>query len=96
MPKKYTDEEYAALLPKKQVGVAVLLFNSKNELLIVKPDYREGWLVPGGVTDEDESPLHSAKSRGHRANSSRAPRNARAQKSSRRSGIRGRSPHAPG
>lgn len=60
MPKKYTDEEYAALLPKKQVGVAVLLFNSKNELLIVKPDYREGWLVPGGVTDEDESPLHSA------------------------------------
>ena len=60
MPKKYTDEEYATLLPKKQVGVAVLLFNNKNELLIVKPDYREGWLVPGGVTDEDESPLHSA------------------------------------
>jgi 8-oxo-dGTP diphosphatase len=60
MPKKYTDEEYAALLPKKQVGTAVLLFNAKGELLIVKPDYREGWLVPGGSADENESPLHCA------------------------------------
>lgn len=58
--KKYTDEEYAALLPKKQVGTAVLFFNSKNELLVVKPDYREEWLVPGGAADEDESPLHCA------------------------------------
>ena len=60
MARKYTDEEYAALLPKKQVGTAVLFFNEKGELLIVKPDYREGWLVPGGATDDDESPLHCA------------------------------------
>jgi len=60
MPKKYTDEEYAALLPKKQVGTAVLLFNTKGELLIVKPDYKDGWLVPGGSADENESPLHCA------------------------------------
>lgn len=60
MVKKYSDEEYAKLLPKKQVGTAVLFFNSKNELLIVKPNYREGWLVPGGATDEDESPLQCA------------------------------------
>lgn len=57
MVKKYTDEEYAALLPKKQVGTAVLFFNSKNELLVIKPNYKEGWLVPGGAADEDESPL---------------------------------------
>lgn len=60
MPKKFTDEEYAAMLPKKQVGAAVLFFNTKGELLIVKPNYRDGWLVPGGATDENESPLHSA------------------------------------
>ena len=60
MPKKFTDEEYAAMLPKKQVGTAVLLFNAAGELLIVKPDYKDGWLVPGGSTDEDESPLHCA------------------------------------
>jgi len=60
MSKKYTDEEYATMLPKKQVGTAVLLFNSKGELLIVKPDYKDSWLVPGGSADEDESPLHCA------------------------------------
>ncbi|HEY0010809.1 MAG TPA: NUDIX hydrolase [Candidatus Paceibacterota bacterium] len=60
MPKKFTDEEYAAMLPKKQVGTAVLLFNAAGELLIVKPDYRESWLVPGGAADDDESPLTCA------------------------------------
>ncbi|MEK7552265.1 MAG: NUDIX hydrolase [Patescibacteria group bacterium] len=60
MPKKFTEEEYAKILPKKRVGAGVLFFNTKGELLIVKPDYRKEWLVPGGVTDENESPLHSA------------------------------------
>jgi 8-oxo-dGTP pyrophosphatase MutT (NUDIX family) len=60
MPKKYTDEEYAAHLPKKQVGTAVLFFNGQGELLIVKPDYKDGWLVPGGSADENESLLQCA------------------------------------
>ncbi len=60
MARKYTDEEYAKLLPKKQVGTAVLFFNSMNELLVVKPDYRDGWLVPGGSADADESPFQCA------------------------------------
>lgn len=60
MPQKFTDKEYAERLPKKQVGTAVLFFNTDNELLIVKPDYKDCWLVPGGATDEDESPLHCA------------------------------------
>ncbi len=60
MPKKFTEEEYAANLAKKQVGTAVLFFNTKGELLIVKPDYKEGWLVPGGTVDTDESPLQCA------------------------------------
>lgn len=60
MTKKFTDEEYAKMLPKKQVGTAVLFFNTDGELLIVKPDYKDGWLVPGGTTDDDESPLHCA------------------------------------
>jgi 8-oxo-dGTP pyrophosphatase MutT (NUDIX family) len=60
MTKKFTDEEYAKILPKKQVGTAVLFFNSKKELLIIKPDYKDSWLVPGGATDENESPLNCA------------------------------------
>jgi ABC-type methionine transport system ATPase subunit len=50
MTKKFSDEEYAAVLPKKIIGTAVLLFNTKGELLILKPDYKDGWLVPGWST----------------------------------------------
>ncbi len=60
MPKKYTDEEYHAMLPRKLAGSAVLFWNTAGELLIVKPDYRDGWLVPGGTIDEGESPLTCA------------------------------------
>jgi 8-oxo-dGTP diphosphatase len=60
MPKKYSDEEYYKSLPKKQVGTAVLFFNEAGELLILKPDYKDSWLVPGGSADEDESPLNCA------------------------------------
>ncbi len=60
MVKKFTDEQYAAMLPKKQIGTAVLFFNSKGELLIAKPNYKDWWLFPGGTTEENESPLHSA------------------------------------
>lgn len=38
----------------------VLLFNEKNELLIVKPNYRDKWLLPGGVVEERESPKAAA------------------------------------
>lgn len=60
MVRKYTDAEYAALLPRKQVGTAVLFFDSEGKLLIVKPNYKDGWLVPGGAADENESPLNCA------------------------------------
>ena len=60
MPKKFTDEEYQKMLPKKIVGTAVLFFNDLGELLIVKPDYRDGWLVPGGSAEEEEAPLECA------------------------------------
>ncbi len=60
MVKKFTEEEYAKMLPKKQVGTAVLFFNTNRELLVIKPDYKDGWLVPGGSTDDNEFPLHCA------------------------------------
>lgn len=49
-------EEYYKNLPKKRIGASVLLFNDSDYLLLVKPTYRDGWVIPGGVVDENESP----------------------------------------
>ncbi len=43
-------------LAKKHMGAAAIIFNEKGELLIVKPNYNDGWLVPGGSLDAIESP----------------------------------------
>lgn len=43
-------------LPRKRMGVGVLIFNDKDELLIVKPSYKDRWSIPGGGIDENESP----------------------------------------
>lgn len=60
--KKYTLEEqkkYYASLDKKRISVGALYFNSKGELLIVKPNYKDHWIVVGGTVDKDESPLEA-------------------------------------
>ena len=48
-------DEYIVDLPKKRMAVGVLLFNNAEELLVVKPTYKENWSIPGGVCDENES-----------------------------------------
>jgi 8-oxo-dGTP pyrophosphatase MutT (NUDIX family) len=48
--------EYYKNLPKKQLASGVLFFNMVGELLIVKPNYKEEWIVPGGVIETFESP----------------------------------------
>ena len=53
-------EEYAKTLPRKHSGVVVLFFNDKDELLIVKPNYTDGWIVVGGTIEDNESPLTCA------------------------------------
>ncbi|MDB5195294.1 MAG: hydrolase [Parcubacteria group bacterium] len=50
------EAEYYAGLAKKGCGAAVLLFNERGELLIVDPNYKPDWGLPGGAVDADESP----------------------------------------
>lgn len=47
-------------LPKKRMACGVIFFNNKNELLIVKPSYKDYWSIPGGVIDLNESPRQAA------------------------------------
>lgn len=39
------------------MAAGALLFNEQRQLLIVKPSYKKDWLIPGGVIEENESPL---------------------------------------
>jgi 8-oxo-dGTP pyrophosphatase MutT (NUDIX family) len=50
-------KEYLLNSPKKRVAAAMVILNSKNQLLIVKPTYKDHWSLPGGVVERDESPL---------------------------------------
>lgn len=47
-------------LPKKRMGVGVLFFDESDRLLIVKPDYKDHWSIPGGTIDANESPRAAA------------------------------------
>jgi len=49
------------VFPTKRMSVAALILNNKDELLIVKPSYRDGWLLPGGIVEKDESPSEACK-----------------------------------
>ncbi|SEP05551.1 ADP-ribose pyrophosphatase YjhB, NUDIX family [Luteibacter sp. UNC138MFCol5.1] len=42
--------------PTKRVSAGALVRNERGELLIVKPSYRDGWLLPGGISERNEPP----------------------------------------
>lgn len=56
-----TRAEWLASLNRKISGTGAYLFDENGNILIVKPTYKEGWSVPGGVIEENESPLDCVK-----------------------------------
>lgn len=48
-----------ASFPKKRVSAGGLIRNRDGAILIVKPAYRAGWLLPGGIVERDESPVQA-------------------------------------
>jgi 8-oxo-dGTP diphosphatase len=53
--------DYTETLPGKRMAAGALFFNPAGEVLIVKPTYREDWLIPGGVVERDESPRQACQ-----------------------------------
>lgn len=49
-------EKFFASLPKKRVAAMGIIRDQTGKILIVKPTYRPGWLLPGGIAEEHESP----------------------------------------
>ncbi|MDX1607803.1 MAG: NUDIX hydrolase [Candidatus Spechtbacterales bacterium] len=54
-------EEFYKNLHKVRSVSAALFFDEKGKILIVKPSYRDDWLVAGGHSEEGESPRQTCK-----------------------------------
>ncbi|KIF71126.1 NUDIX hydrolase [Streptomyces sp. AcH 505] len=54
---------YIAGLPRVLAGAATLFRDSEGRVLIAEPNYREGWVLPGGTieSDEGETPRQGAR-----------------------------------
>ncbi|GAA3388742.1 NUDIX hydrolase [Streptomyces roseoviridis] len=54
---------YLAGLPRVLAGAAALFRDASGRVLIVEPNYREGWALPGGTieSDEGETPRQGAR-----------------------------------
>ncbi|MER5475771.1 NUDIX hydrolase [Streptomyces sp. NPDC002734] len=61
-----SDEAYAAYiagLPRILCGAATLFRDAAGRVLLVEPNYRDGWVLPGGTveSDEGETPRQGAR-----------------------------------
>ncbi|MCX4578600.1 NUDIX hydrolase [Streptomyces sp. NBC_01571] len=54
---------YIAGLPRVLAGAAVLFRDADGRILLVEPNYREGWALPGGTVESDdgETPRQGAR-----------------------------------
>ncbi|MEU2927070.1 NUDIX hydrolase [Streptomyces sp. NPDC048304] len=54
---------YIASLPRVLAGAAVLFRDTEGRVLLVEPNYREGWALPGGTieSDDGETPRQGAR-----------------------------------
>lgn len=54
---------YIASLPRVLAGAAVLFRDAEGRVLLVEPNYREGWALPGGTieSDDGETPRPGAR-----------------------------------
>ncbi|MGW0083889.1 NUDIX domain-containing protein [Streptomyces sp. NPDC003393] len=54
---------YIARLPRILAGAATLFRDAEGRVLLVEPNYREGWALPGGTVESDdgETPRQGAR-----------------------------------
>ncbi|WP_406724412.1 NUDIX hydrolase [Streptomyces sp. GD-15H] len=54
---------YLASLPRVLAGAAALFRDGEGRVLLVEPNYREGWTLPGGTieSDDGETPRQGAR-----------------------------------
>jgi 8-oxo-dGTP diphosphatase len=55
------DSAFYASLPRTRGAAAALLLDERGRILLVKPTYKDGWFMPGGVIEANESPLAACR-----------------------------------
>lgn len=53
--------DFFASLPRRRIGAGVLLTNGAGEVLMVEPDYKEYWEIPGGTVEAGEDPRYGCE-----------------------------------
>lgn len=56
--------EYFRTLPRRRVAAGLVIRDDGGRVLAVKPNYKEGWLLPGGTVDPGEAPRKAARREG--------------------------------
>ncbi|WP_334171744.1 NUDIX hydrolase [Sinomonas sp.] len=56
--------EYFRTLPRRRVAAGLVIRDEEGCVLAVKPNYKEGWLLPGGTVDPGEAPRTAARREG--------------------------------
>jgi 8-oxo-dGTP diphosphatase len=55
-----SDDEF--VLPRVPASAGALIFDRRRRLLILKPTYKSGWTIPGGIMEADgETPWHACQ-----------------------------------
>jgi len=55
--------DYIKQLPRKPLGSGALIFSdaARTKVLVLKATYHEGWTIPGGTVDANESPIQACE-----------------------------------
>ncbi|WP_415855974.1 NUDIX domain-containing protein [Sinomonas sp. G460-2] len=56
--------EYFRTLPRRRVAAGLVIRDGDGRVLVVKPNYKDGWLLPGGTVDPGEAPRTAARREG--------------------------------
>lgn len=60
-PRASTIEVGMLSFPMKYLSAGALFFNGEGGILVVKPTYKDGWEIPGGIVEQDESPVQACR-----------------------------------
>lgn len=53
--------DYQRTLPMKRMAAGAIFLDDSRRVLIVKPTYKDGWEIPGGAVEDDESPRQACE-----------------------------------